>query len=64
MNKPQKELDNSLYIQLQKDLKKKKNKNRKYVPVELFSNVENINVPKFNIKPKQKFLSMVGAIIK
>ena len=64
LNKSQKALDNSLYKQLQKDLKKKKNKNRLYVPVELFSNIESINISKDNTKAKRKFLSFVELVIK
>lgn len=34
-----KPIDNSLYRQLQKDLKKKKNRNRVYVPIAVFCEI-------------------------
>ena len=68
MAKKEKEIDNSIYIQLQRDLKKKKYKNRIYIPIGLFGDSEYINVtPEYvnsnHFSMKQKVLSIVSAII-
>lgn len=55
---------NSLYIQLQKDLRTKKNIDRVYVPVALFKNPEDIQLRKYRPSIKRGIISALGAIIK
>ena len=58
-----KQVDNSLYIQLQKDLKKKKNKNRIYIPVVVLQeDRDNTHKPTPSIGKKISFL--INTIIK
>ena len=58
-----KQVDNSLYIQLQKDLKKKKNKNRIYIPVVVLQECKEItHKPNSGIRKKISFL--INTIIK
>ena len=60
--------DNSIYIQLKKDMRQNRNNSREYIPVVLFNNLENLKYEKKYISekhPKKRTLiALLGSIIK
>ena len=64
-NTAKKAQENTLYLKLQKEIKKKKHNKREYIPVAVFHNPENINLEQeIHRVGKHRLISIFSSIIK